>query len=1572
MMDETSVRVAVRIRPQLPRELIELRRVCTSVTPGEPQVWLANEKAFTFDYVFDTSTDQPVIYDTCVNQLIEGCFEGYNATVLAYGQTGSGKTHTMGTGFEVNSTEDDLGIIPRAIDHLFGGIEQRRQNAYDLNQPLPDFKIHCQFIELYNEEIVDLLDDTRDSFGHRKKSGIRIHENSQGGIYTVGVTSKTVTTKIETLQCLKIGALSRTTASTQMNSQSSRSHAIFTIYVTQQRVAGIKDTDGELDAEQDNLNDIETLTSKFHFVDLAGSERLKRTGATGDRVKESISINSGLLALGNVISALGDVTKIGCHVPYRDSKLTRLLQDSLGGNSQTLMIACIAPSDCDFMETLNTLNYANRAKNIKNRIVVNQDKTSKTISMLRHEIQQLQLELMEYKQGKRVLVDGEETVNDMYHEITMLQTDNNNLRTRLKAMQETIENITANHAELLAEKELGKWISSNENSDAGDLDINAIVRGYMTEIEKLRAKLLESEHSCEGLRKSLSRSQARLSMSPVYNQTMSVALDDFYGPPADTDDGVQDLIEIAKQDITRMHEVEARQRTRIRHVSAESDSDFPLRQDLAEDDNDQQNDVSEDEDSSESDGGTAAVQLQSDLAQISMDISIKQRLIDELENSHRKLETMRHHYEEKLLLLQNKIRETQQERDRVLSNLSSVENLSDEKVKRVKEDYEKKINNMTVELKRIQVARKEHAMALKNQSQYERQMKTLREELNEMKKTKVRLMNKNKEDTQKHKELEQRKNRELAQLRKHNLKVENQCRTLEAEKRLKDAVLKRKQEEVFALRKMSKPMSDKVAGRVPSRNGALNRIRGVKGTSAAAIVPFSPKAAKSRWVKLEKQINEMVLRKQTVAKWEQQMETWLQERTELNKKMENLIKKRENYLAVPKLANSLQAIDLTEEINNLGANIRYLQSNITECQQHIVQMEESKEGRDFLDTSSFSKGMAMEEMDYLCGKLLNMAVSQSVIATQKDCSLKEMEAKVSEVTQNEKIERELLHHLIVNKRLDFTESIYSNGNEDFDLNNVSEPTTRSSSPFESASTADLHLLPPATSNESLATAMPPPVPPTKSQVRRRRTATTDELLYGLPSLGGVGLAGNYAIPDIGEEDSATHEYATDYIKISKSLTNPHSTDAPPSLSLAVEMLVASSQSEPSLSQLRIAGTSHSSATFSYNNNFSSITRPVSPSSPPLFRKQIPIVKEDNVFHRLASSSSTSSQSQPDQGTIEEYIGKPFGRYSPFTCTHVARGHSKPVLCMDATNRLLFTGSKDRTVKMWDLERGVEVLSLDDHSSHVTTVRYCERTRQVFTASSAYIKVWDVRIGSVKCIKSLHSSGISASGSVATTNVKVGAKLSDGEQPINDFLVDPFGTCLYSAAGNSVRTWDLRRFTAIGKLVGGHQAAVMCLAAEELDDGQSVVVTGSKDHYIKVFEFTVLTGGIHPAKHNLEPPHYDGIQALAIANSSLFSGSRDGYIKKWDIHNAELLQSISQPHRDWVCGLTILPGNEMLLSGCRNGTVALWSTKSCTKLGECRAHDKPMHAISCNSSSIFTASDDTTVRFWKLKSSSELS
>ena len=204
----SSVRVAVRIRPQLPREIIDACKICTFKTPGEPQAWIGSNKAFTYDYVYDTAASQEEVYDDTVKQLIEGCFEGFNATVLAYGQTGSGKTFTMGTGFDMGIQPSNLGIIPRAVRHLFDGIQTRVEEAKENNVTPPEFKVSAQFMELYNEEIIDLFDNNA-SVSKGKKSSVRIHEDANGNIYTVGITSRTVTSEEETLQCLKSGAFNR-------------------------------------------------------------------------------------------------------------------------------------------------------------------------------------------------------------------------------------------------------------------------------------------------------------------------------------------------------------------------------------------------------------------------------------------------------------------------------------------------------------------------------------------------------------------------------------------------------------------------------------------------------------------------------------------------------------------------------------------------------------------------------------------------------------------------------------------------------------------------------------------------------------------------------------------------------------------------------------------------------------------------------------------------------------------------------------------------------------------------------------------------------------------------------------------------------------------------------------------------------------------------------------------------------------------------------------------------------------------------------------------------------------------
>ncbi|KAK1176071.1 kinesin-like protein KIF27 [Acipenser oxyrinchus oxyrinchus] len=355
-MEEIPVKVAVRIRPLLPKEILHNQQVCVRVVPNTQQVIMGKDRAFTFDFVFGQKSLQNELYVTCIKPLVLSLIEGYNVTVFAYGQTGSGKTYTIGGGHVVSSSDEEKGIIPRAIQEIFQSISENHNR---------DFTVKVSYIEVYKEELRDLL-ELETSF-----KDMHIREDEKGNTVIVGAKESLVKTADEVISLLESGNAARHTGTTQMNEHSSRSHTIFTITVGQEGSKSEADQLHEGEAESGPRDSFQLISSKFHFVDLAGSERAAKTGNTGERFKESIQINSGLLALGNVISALGDPKRKSLHVPYRDAKITRILKDSLGGNAKTVMITCISPSSSNFDESLNSLKYANRAKNIKNKPIVN-------------------------------------------------------------------------------------------------------------------------------------------------------------------------------------------------------------------------------------------------------------------------------------------------------------------------------------------------------------------------------------------------------------------------------------------------------------------------------------------------------------------------------------------------------------------------------------------------------------------------------------------------------------------------------------------------------------------------------------------------------------------------------------------------------------------------------------------------------------------------------------------------------------------------------------------------------------------------------------------------------------------------------------------------------------------------------------------------------------------------------------------------------------------------------------------------------------------------------------------------
>ncbi|XP_054639986.1 kinesin-like protein KIF21B isoform X3 [Dunckerocampus dactyliophorus] len=1654
------------IRPQMAKEKIEGCHVCTLVTPGEPQVLLGKDKAFTYDFVFDVDSEQQNIYQACVHKLIEGCFEGYNATVFAYGQTGSGKTYTMGTGFDVNLSPLEQGIIPRAVHQLFEGIEIRKEHAKEAGTQPPEFKVSAQFLELYNEEILDLFDGARDPDSRSRKSNIKIHEDASGSIYTTGVTSRLVHSKEELLQCLKLGALSRTTASTQMNAQSSRSHAIFTIHLCQMRVCQpLQMPNGEEDTEELNGVDssaieqpeFEALMAKFHFVDLAGSERLKRTGATGERAREGISINCGLLALGNVISALGDQTKKGGHVPYRDSKLTRLLQDSLGGNSRTVMIACVSPSDRDFMETLNTLKYANRARNIKNKVVVNQDKTSQQISALRAEIARLQMELMEYKAGKRVACeDGSEGYSDLYQENAMFQRENDTLRLRVKAMQETIDHLNTRVTHLLANEVSVLLTKSSE----GNQEIGALIQNYIREIEELRSKLLESEAMNESLR----RQAARLSFRVPFP---SSALNPAPGHPPGSSPVVMsmeaemtDVLRRAKLDIERLKKKERRQRRmspelekglkkRVKlhthengntgqngqNGDVDSDDNYiedimsPLQEESGCDEEEEEEEEEEgreedeefdtDESLVDSDSDTdEKANFQADLADLTCEIEIKQKLIDELENSQRRLLMLKLQYEEKLILLQNKIRDTQLERDRVLQNLMSMENYTEEKANRIKQEYEKRLKEMNRDLLKLQAAQKEHTRLLKNQGKYERELKILQSEVNEMKKAKVALMKQMKEEQQRRRLVEAKKSREIAQLKKEQRRQEFQIRALESQKRQQELVLRRKTQEVTALRRLAKPMSDRVAGRVARWNqtppvtdsgaelsastaasssetesgrtvsglvrqwnnknntygylgeseGSMDGTRvigsrkklqrnpvGLVGTAAGRAGSFS-KTARQKWQALERRVMDIVMQRMTIANVEADMDRLIKKREELTAQEEALSHKREVLMAEgegPEAEDRL-LLEISEDIEVLNANIDYINDSLSDCQATIVQIEETKDELDSVDTSVVISSCSLAEARHLLDHFLKASIDKSLQVAQKESQIRLLEGQLRQTD----VIGSSQNHMILDALREKAECIPE---LQALIHNVQQEngytsTDEEPSEFSQASDNSVSLMKESNSQDDFKIKMEP-------RLSAQMKAVSAEYLGPALEASSSGKQQQFtkslaSLTDIREDGQST---ATASLGLGLSLRDPYLRErASRTMSLPIRGHTFPRQS-------RGYDTSPITRRKSYDRSYRPTDGYTPPSSPPLRTRN-----DRNVFSRLTSNQSQgsaldksddsdSSLSEVLRGVINPIGGVKGGRTAPLQCTSVAEGHSKPVLCVDATDELLFTGSKDRTCKMWNLVTGQEIVTLKGHPNNVVSVKYCPSSGLVFSVSTSYIKVWDIR-DAAKCVRTLSSSGQVVSGDACAGATTRTITFAHGECQINQIALNPSGSVLYAAAGNTVRIWDLNRMQAMGKLTG-HIGSVMCLTVGQSLLGKDQVITGSKDHYVKVFDVAEGTlGNVGPA-HNFEPPHYDGIECLAVQGNILFSGSRDNGIKKWDLEQQELTQQIPIAHKDWVCALAYVPGRPLLLSACRGGMLKVWNVDNFTPIGEVKGHDSPINAICTNSKQIFTASSDCRVKLW---------
>ncbi|XP_023196121.1 kinesin-like protein KIF1B isoform X1 [Xiphophorus maculatus] len=380
-MSGASVKVAVRVRPFNSREtskeskcIIQMQGNTTTIlnpkAPKEPA------KTFSFDYSYwsHTTPEDPCfasqnrVYNDIGKEMLEHAFEGYNVCIFAYGQTGAGKSYTM----MGKQEEGQEGIIPMLCEDLFEKINE------DCNKEELSYSVEVSYMEIYCERVRDLLNP-------KNKGNLRVREHPLLGPYVEDLSKLAVTSYTDIADLMDAGNKARTVAATNMNETSSRSHAVFTIVFTQKK----HDSETDLTTEK---------VSKISLVDLAGSERADSTGAKGTRLKEGANINKSLTTLGKVISALAEVDnctskskkkKKSDFIPYRDSVLTWLLRENLGGNSRTAMVAALSPADINYDETLSTLRYADRAKNIKCNAVINEDPNNKLVRELKDEVARL-------------------------------------------------------------------------------------------------------------------------------------------------------------------------------------------------------------------------------------------------------------------------------------------------------------------------------------------------------------------------------------------------------------------------------------------------------------------------------------------------------------------------------------------------------------------------------------------------------------------------------------------------------------------------------------------------------------------------------------------------------------------------------------------------------------------------------------------------------------------------------------------------------------------------------------------------------------------------------------------------------------------------------------------------------------------------------------------------------------------------------------------------------------------------------------------------------------------------------
>ncbi|OAE24281.1 hypothetical protein AXG93_1052s1040 [Marchantia polymorpha subsp. ruderalis] len=788
-----AVKVALNIRPLIGLERLQGCKDCITVVAGEPQVQIGSH-SFTFDHVYgSTGAPMSVIFEECVAPLVEGLFQGYNATVLAYGQTGSGKTYTMGTGYTVGGSTE--GVIPKVMETIFQRVETLKQKA--------DFQIRVSFIEILKEEVHDLLDPTPPAtvkadltnaagFGSGStkamtsgKPPIQIRETTNGGITLAGVTETDVTSQAEMALCLEQGSLCRATGSTMMNTRSSRSHAIFTITLEQRRKWEMPMDGGSMmleDAGEDYL------CAKLHLVDLAGSERAKRTGADGVRFKEGVHINKGLLALGNVISALGDEKKRkeGGHVPYRDT--------------------CVSPADSNAEETLNTLKYANRARNIQNKPTINRDPMAAEMQRMRQQLELMQAELLCARTGS-----APEEVQLLKQKIVWLEASNSDMRQELKETRSQIQDLSEKALEARVERDrfhlklekLRSGKTFEEIDEEGDLEGEGLLKQHLLRIQELEDQLQKIEMSGVPTSRSV---VSRIALTDVDAASRIVDFPDISNGDASSLDLV---LPTAAEGEAADPEAKAKE---AEHAQLQENLDKEL-QELNKR-------LEQKEAEMKSFARPDAVVLKQHFERKLVELEEEKKVLQAIIVS---ISVRDRHVALYCLFLKILIAK---ERDMLMSELETLATTSDEQTHKMEESYSTKLKNLETQISDLKKKQENQSQHLKAKQRADEAAKRLQEEIHRIKTQKVQLQQKIKSESEQFRLWKASREKELLQLRKEGRRNEYEMHKLQALHQRQKMVLQRKTEEAAVATRRLKELLE-------ARKAPKDSAQGVPGVGGS-------------------------------------------------------------------------------------------------------------------------------------------------------------------------------------------------------------------------------------------------------------------------------------------------------------------------------------------------------------------------------------------------------------------------------------------------------------------------------------------------------------------------------------------------------------------------------------------------------------------------------------------------------------------------------------------------------------------------------------------------------------------